>query len=967
MIEDFIPLGIQRPGFFGNGTRYQAKGRWREGNLVRFHEGAVGPIGGWVRRPTTGSAIVGVPTHAITWQLADGTPFTAVGTTEGLYVIDNDDVCYDITPADADIPDAPFDWHLSTFGAFLIASNSLRGDADLTLVNTYKWQGVPTDAAVPAWTSDVGPRGAYSVFATPERFLVVLRGEDPTTHTARTGVDGVYSERRSYWSSQETLDDFVSTDVNTGGDFDLQSDGRLVVGTATRGQSLIWSDVDLWAMNFIGGDLIYSFQNVGRQCGIVGKRAFVVLDKGAYWMGRGKFFVYDGFVRGLPCEVTDAVFNDFNESRAHTVWAFANPRFDEVTWFYPSAGAQYPNRYVTYNHVENHWVNGILDRTTGVPQRFRQDVVDEALPVMFDSVARMFEHESGNEREAQAWLASGPVELGLGERLMRIQGAMPDERISGQVQMRLYLSMASDALETLAGPYTLEPVTNLRHTARQARIRLEEVPGSAQADWRVGELKLLVRPAERRGVGPGVQDTTPASIEIVPTAITLISAQHFTFEAIIRNAAGEVLDRQPDSWHSDNATQVPIDTTGTVTADATPATAHITASLISPALTSNEATVTVIGDDVPVSLTISPASFDLVNTFTQQMTYEFRNAKGQILTNVVPDGWLSSDESNATVDSDGLVTAIDPGTTDITATLIDPPLTSNVATCTVKEAWVIHTFPQGTNAFVVDSGAGDVEVLLVGGGGSGGSVDGTSVCAGGGGAGEVVHRPAFAVTPGSYPVQVGVGGPPVHADHTIGGGVFGALTGNNGADSVFGSLTAFGGGAGGAGSTQPTEPDGFVYRNGRDGGSGGGGGSANDSFGSDLSGGASTASDGVGSGGGQGQNNSGSPAMSGGGGGGAGGAGAIGVNGGTASGGPGVLHDTASVIGTMVEYGRGGDSTCLGAINPQPAGSGNGGNASGGGEGLDGGSGADGTLIIKYKLSTGIVAHGGVKQEVNEP
>ena len=47
-------LPIKMPaGFFRNGTQYQAKNRWYKGNLVRFSEGRLRPIGGWQRLADT--------------------------------------------------------------------------------------------------------------------------------------------------------------------------------------------------------------------------------------------------------------------------------------------------------------------------------------------------------------------------------------------------------------------------------------------------------------------------------------------------------------------------------------------------------------------------------------------------------------------------------------------------------------------------------------------------------------------------------------------------------------------------------------------------------------------------------------------------------------------------------------------------------------------------------------------------
>ena len=47
-----LPIKIP-PGFFRNATQYQAKNRWFQGNLVRFSEGRLRPIGGWQRLAPT--------------------------------------------------------------------------------------------------------------------------------------------------------------------------------------------------------------------------------------------------------------------------------------------------------------------------------------------------------------------------------------------------------------------------------------------------------------------------------------------------------------------------------------------------------------------------------------------------------------------------------------------------------------------------------------------------------------------------------------------------------------------------------------------------------------------------------------------------------------------------------------------------------------------------------------------------
>ncbi len=960
MIENNLQIQLP-PGFMGNGTIYQAAGRWRAGNYVRFHEGTVRPIGGWQLLPLTGATILGLAQAAVSWQGPDGTPWLAVGTTNGLYVIDENNVVYDITPSA--ITAAPHNWQLSTYGSNLIAVNTLLGDQDISAINTYFWDTTSTGtAAAIIGSTSLVPRGVYATFTTPELFLVCLRGEDPTGFPARGGIGTAYSEHRVYWPTQETLTDFLATTTNTAGDFDLQTKGRLMAGIGTKGESLILSDIDAWKMIFIGGALVYSFIKAGDNCGVVSKFAHVALDQGVFWMGRGKFFLYDGFVQSIPCEVSDAVFGDFNEQCANTVWAVPNPRYNEITWFYPSAGAQSPDRYVTYNFVENHWVNGQMTRSAGVQQRFTSDVIDAPIPVWFDNT-QPYQHEQGFEHDGLAFVESGPVQAGAGDRLMRIQGVLPDDRNIGDVQLRLYTSMSPDDAEKLNGPYSLTSLTSVRLTARQVRLRLEEVSAD---DWRVGYIRLGVLPVERRGQGAGIPvDQTPVSIEILPDSVTLIDAQHFTFESIIRNKEGQVLDIKPDFWNSSNSSQIPVDTDGTVTALASPATANIQAGLNSPSLLSNIATVTVDADDTPAKIVITPTAMSLIASSTPgALAATIYNKEGLLLPLASIDSWVSDTPAHVTVAAGGgqnltaSASGVALGTANITAQIttgVLTPVISNICLATVTDPFVTHTFTSSGEFNVSTIGSGVVDrVLLVGGGGSGGSVLGTGVGAGGGGAGAVIEVDSVSVSLGNNAVNVGAGGAATVAIDVPGLTVEDGL---GGGPSSFQGHTADGGGAGSANGT-----GGALDSGSNPAGSGGGGRG-------DGSGGA------AGGAGGSGGHSGGAGATNNGGGG--GGAGSTGV---VISGGSAISND---ISGTGAGYGPGGNgSTALafgGVTVPAVAGedgadgTGAGGGAATGGitvtdfEGdfvgtaAESGKGGSGVVIIRYKVSTGIVATGGVK------
>jgi hypothetical protein len=237
----------------------------------------------------------------------------------------------------------------------------------------------------------------------------------------------------------------------------------------------------------------------------------------------------------------------------------------------------------------------------------------------------------------------------------------------------------------------------------------------------------------------------------------------------------------------------------------------------------------------------------------------------------------------------------------------------------------VHTFPTGTNNFVVSSVSGTVpvDILVVGGGGAAGGSGASGGRGGGGGAGGYKYQTGITVTPTTYSIVVGAGGAGVSGTPGIAGGASSGL-----------GYSVNGGGGGGSNSA----PTGTF-------GSGGGGGG---NFGvGTTSGAAGTA--GQGNTGGNGFGSSGSASFCvGGGGGGSGGAGGNGQTVSPYAGGTFGAGTTNTVDGTSVSYARGGGGGGATVNNNAntPGSGGNGSTASGVSQ--TGASGTAGTVIVRY-------------------
>lgn len=481
-----IPLNIPK-GQYRNGTEYQSQGRWRDVNLVRWHEDSLRPIGGW--RTRTAIDFEGTPRSIFTWADNSSDIYITAGTFEKLYVVESDGTKTDITPAgftsgrlDASInlgyggslygtgpygeerpqlvaPLRATTWALDNWGEYLLAMSPDDG-------KLYEWQ---LDTANPAAVIANAPTGCTSMMVTEERFVVCF------------GAGG--EPRKVQWSDREDNTTWTPAATNEAGDINLQTNGEILRGVRTRGQSLILTTEDAHIMTYSGPPYVYGVERVGTSCGLTGAMAVASVDAGVFWMGRRDFFVYSGgAVQALPCEVSDYVFTDMNYNQRSKISCTVNSAWNEIWWFYPSSGSTECDRYVAFDYVENIWTTGEMDRTAGVDRGvFR-------LPMFVSSAGVLYEHEVGFEYGgASPYAETGPISIGAGDQVMAVRELIPDERTLGDVNATFKTRFYPTDTERSYGPYNMSNPTSIRFTGRQIRMR---VTGDASSDWRVGIMRL---------------------------------------------------------------------------------------------------------------------------------------------------------------------------------------------------------------------------------------------------------------------------------------------------------------------------------------------------------------------------------------------------------------------------------------------------------------------------------------------
>lgn len=475
------------PGIYHNGTEYQGKGRWRDCNLVRFHQGAIMPIGGWRVKST--STVTGKGRAIINWMSNNGSTFAAVGTESHLYAMSRSGVLYNITPSgftpgrgdavagggygadtygtgiygiprvDATTVQEASIWTLDTFGEYLVGCMAEDG-------NIYQWE---LDTATIAAKVTNSPT-ATSIFVTTEGMLVGL---------AAAGVP-----RRVQWSDQRDNTVWTASAANSAGDLDLQTEGHLLQGLRFSNTHLIFTDVDVWTMTFTPTESVYDFQMVPGGCGVASRNSAIVAANSVVWMGQNGFHSYNGYVQSLVCGVWDEIFGNLNRQQMTKITVELNSGFNEVTWHFPSINSTEVDMSVTWNYHEDHWRVGYVSRLVGCDRGVFQ------YPLATTADGNVYEHEVGYSYDGlMPYLESGPFDIADGNAVQYATKLLPDEATQGQVTATFLVKFAPEDVETSFGPYSLSKYTDVRWCARQARLRYDGVANTA---WRVGTPRLDV-------------------------------------------------------------------------------------------------------------------------------------------------------------------------------------------------------------------------------------------------------------------------------------------------------------------------------------------------------------------------------------------------------------------------------------------------------------------------------------------
>ena len=434
-------------------------------------------------------------------------------------------------PSSADFTIDPGLWVLDNYGTKLIAL--------IYNGKCFEWDAAAAAAVNNRATvlANAPTASRHVLVSTPDRHLVFF-GTETTIGTSST-QDDMYIR----FSSQESInatDSYTVKANNTAGTQRLADGSKIMGAIKGRDAIYVWTDTALFLMKFVGQPFTFSFEQVGTNCGLLGKNANIEVDGTAYWMSENGFFAYDGQLKSVPCLVEDTVYDDINTTARDLVNCGLNNLFGEISWFYCTNASDAVNRVVTYNYLDSTikrpiWTTGTLPRAAwqdsavfAKPHATYYNPSDNAsydVTGNTDGSTIYYKQETGTDQVNAGGTVTAVIgtitsgDFDITQKSARGGGqivGMPDLRGDGEFIMRIsrfipdFISQTGNtqiSFTTRDYPhssgtttdYSVSKTTTKKDTRLRARSIAMTVANTATSeDWKLGTFRLDIHPGGRR-------------------------------------------------------------------------------------------------------------------------------------------------------------------------------------------------------------------------------------------------------------------------------------------------------------------------------------------------------------------------------------------------------------------------------------------------------------------------------------
>ena len=321
------------------------------------------------------------------------------------------------------------------------------------------------------------------------------------------------------WSGQDDIYNWTPDATNQAGFVRLSHGSEIVTTVQTRQEIVVFTDSSVYSLQYLGPPYVWAPQLLGDNISIISPNCVVQASGIVYWMGVDKFYLYDGRVQTLNCDLRRYVFQDINLEQNAQVFCGTNEGFNEIWWFYCSASSTTVDRYVVYNYQEKVWYYGTLGRTAWLDSGLQD------YPIAATYSYNLVNHEQGlDDKETattaaiSAYISSSEFDIGDGHNFGFVWRVLPDLTFQDSVNspagaapvvtMTLYglansgSGVTSNAAQsvTKGSTYVItEEFTGMIFTRMRGRQMIFKISSNQIGTaWQLGAPRIDIRPDGRR-------------------------------------------------------------------------------------------------------------------------------------------------------------------------------------------------------------------------------------------------------------------------------------------------------------------------------------------------------------------------------------------------------------------------------------------------------------------------------------
>lgn len=422
-------------------------------------------------------------------------------------------------------PITAVDWWLDNWGSILIGCPT--GGA------IYYWQPVGSNITNLSYAPNSPLFNNGCFVAMPQRQIIAFG----------SSFDGIQDPLLVRWCDLADFSVWLGQANNQAGSYRIPTGSKIVGGLQAPQQGLIWTDLDLWAMTYVGQTYIYGFNKIGANAGLIAPKATGQMGGDVFWMSQKAFFKFGGQgVEPIPCPIWDQVFQNFfpgNDADGNPytdrIRCAPNSQFGEITWFFPAhytsdidadtglpkdsliMGTGEVNAYVKYNVILNQWDYGyqhpddptvLVGRTAWIDQSVLGPPIGAAAATSVEGQSTgfyVYQHETDNDADGapiDCGFTTGYAQIAEGDNMIFIDQVWPDmkwgffdEPKTAKVNLTFYVTNYPGDAPRVYGPYEVTVGTQYLSVRMRGRLIAFSVTSTDLGSfWRLGALRYRFQP-----------------------------------------------------------------------------------------------------------------------------------------------------------------------------------------------------------------------------------------------------------------------------------------------------------------------------------------------------------------------------------------------------------------------------------------------------------------------------------------